>query len=544
MPSAVQKEIVYPEPRIRVFTNSQPERPEGLGDRWWPYGPALTMQKVKGLLRWETEDEYIARCLKGNDKLKPADLAAGFGELLLRNVVVKDGKPKLNGDKVRCGYNAHNRHFREQWALQLAQDILSKHWLLNYENIIISLYGNVVSGQHRMIGFVLACEMWEQDEHWRQFWPEMPTLETSIATGVPESQELIDTLDNTLKRTLGDVIFTDAERVFAGWKVKEKQKDRVVERLLNSREKDEVSRFLATATDLLWERTGAGSSHHEFKTHSEMKAFQNRHPKLLACVKHIFEENQDRAINNLKLYAGHCAACMYLMASAKSKPDDYRSLEPAPAEAALTFDLWDKASQFWVDLAAGRLKGVTDALAKLVDPDTLQATGRAIEKLCILGKAWNLYALDKKPTEELVTLRYITNKLTGEVSLHDDDWVGFGGIDLGPKKQQSDGNVSEAEATATKKKLSPEESAKVKAGQRAALAEEAHRKLAEAKAEAARKTAGNKTAAPTPKPSPAPAAAAQRTAPVPKRPTTPKAVYAEDAMKGKPIPSKGLARMS
>lgn len=481
-------EIVYPELLLRCYVPSPPSCPTRLEAKFWPYRPPLTEEQVKQtLLGWETETAYATRLVAADKKIKPAQAVFHDAQKLLRMVTLgDDGKPTLSGEWVTCWNNKKNRRFRSEWALELAQDMLSGHWKLNCENIIVGRSGRIISGQHRLIAFVLACELWRLDEYWRQFWPEPPVLVTTAAFGCEEDQETVDTIDKTLARTDADNIFTSG--LFDAWTIMEKRKDKEIERLLNAREKDEAARMLAAATDLLWNRVGAGSAHHEYKTDSELAAFRKRHPKLLACVKHLFDENQERAITaGCKMSAGQSAAVMYLMASGKSDAAAYRAAEPAPHEESLDLSLWDRAAAFWTAIAGGKLTAVNTAISRLADPDTPEPerVNRATEKFCILAKAWSIYSTGRTPTEKDVTLRYVVRE--DQTVLHEDDFQSFGGIDLGPRPVTADPDVSETEVEERKRKLTPDESAKVKAGLRMAQEEEAKRIAAQTRAASARK---------------------------------------------------------
>ena len=63
---------------------------------------------------------------------------------------------------------------------------------VNGETIIVTRYADVDSGQHRGIGFLFACQIWEKGDIWngidpRKLWPEMPTMECIIVYGVSSS---------------------------------------------------------------------------------------------------------------------------------------------------------------------------------------------------------------------------------------------------------------------------------------------------------------------------------------------------------------------
>lgn len=403
--SSEERKVLYLEPDLKLCTGEN----------------ALTSQQAKDLLNWEDELSYTARMMVTSPEIKEEE--AKFPEYLLKDE---------NDIKIQCWNNSRNRPFEESWARRLAQDILNGHWKLNLENIIIGRTGQVLSGQHRLIGLVLAEQMrtGKQADHWKQIWSGPVTIETSVAVGADESPETTMTLDNVKPRSLADVLYTSD-----------------LFRDLNSAERKECSRMLDAAIDLLWKRVGAGKSEYShYQTHSESKGFLERHSRILGCVKHLFEQNKDRVISNLKLSPGQCAASCYLMGSADSDPEKYRA-EEQPNEKTLVWTFQDKAYQFWQDLAGGKLKPVTNALGSLVDEDT-GSGGRSIEKLTVLAKAWGVYVEDRKIEDKDLELVY---RIDDDGVTHLDEWFDFGGVDQGAKAKGSDPEITEDEVE--KKKI-------------------------------------------------------------------------------------------
>lgn len=359
---------------------------------------AITAEKAKGLLGWETEGQYLERQSAGK-KLTEKDkerLVATFKPLF------KDEE----GNKVRCWNNSRNRPYGDSWARQLAQDILNRNWAgpttmpgetVNGETIVISRTGQVESGQHRLIGLVLAYQIWlKQKSYWESKWPTEPIIETIMVYGVSESSKVLQTLDNVKPRTLDDVFYTS--ELFND---------------LDSPEKKECSRMLAKAITLLWRRTGAGKnplSHSHYQTHSESKEFVDKHPRILKALVHIFKANNERAISGLRLSPGQSAGLLYLMGCSSSDGDAYRNMEVRD-ESLLDWGNWKKACDFWTDLVKDKLPAVRTALGLLVDEDT-QTGGRLTEKFAILAKAWGTYLeladVSTMTTEDL-QLEYHTN---------------------------------------------------------------------------------------------------------------------------------------
>lgn len=392
---------------------------------------AITAGKAMALLGWETETAYKERT--GNEE--------GYGEEFLLTDEF--------GDKIRCSNNLENRPFRETEARKYCQDILTKNWAgptsmpgetVNGETIIIGRHHKVMSGQHRLVGLVLARQIWEKNQAaYKQYWSSEPVLESIVVFGVSESQAVVKTLDNVIPRTLADMLATSDV-----WKF---NKDGEVRK---SQERKELSKMHDTAIDLLWKRTHAGEGQVlHYQTHSASFDFSDRHPRLQDCVKHLFEENSGRAISKVGLSAGHCAGLMYLMASSASNYDDYSQKHE---ESVLDWSLWEKAEEFWVAIAgAEEFEPVREALMLLVDPDS-ESAGPVSHKHALIIIAWRLYVKEEPFTADTLALDMIEDA-DGVKSLNR-PWPNLDGIDLGdpagePKKEKlSKEEVEEAKKQA------------------------------------------------------------------------------------------------
>ena len=363
---------------------------------------AIDVTLAKKLMGWESEDEYAERT-----QSKP-EWGTSF---LLKD---EDGK------KIRCWNNNVNRPFKESHSRALAQDILNRNWELNLENIIISRTGKVTSGQHRLIGLILAYQMWcgVNKHRWEEKWPTEPVIESLIAFGGSDDPRVLRTIDNVMPRSLGDVFYTS--ELFAE---------------LQSVEKRECSRMLDGAVNFLWKRTGADKqAGNKYQTHSSSVDFMGRHPKLLECVKIIFNENKERKISVLRLSPGQSAAVLYMMGACATDGDLYYNADP-PSEKEIDWEHWEKALEFWKRLGDNEdetLKAVATTLGSLVDEDT-GAGGRLIEKMVVLAKGWNKFLEDREISEESMALEYTEPDVHGVKHLHPDEWIDFAGIDRGEK---------------------------------------------------------------------------------------------------------------
>ncbi len=338
---------------------------------------ALTSDQAKELLGWEEESGTIK-----------------FGEYL-----VKDS----NGNKVRCHQNINNRPIDFSNILKLKQEILRKRWYLNMENRIIGETGLILNGQHTLIALIMAVQDWQNNpDRWPE-WKTEPTIETSIAFGVCEDDEVINTLDTGRPRSFADVIFRS--EYFAD---------------LPGSARNKAARSTEHAIKLLWQRTGVPDAFAIRQTHSELLDFLDRHPKVLEAVIHIIEENTKGDIS-VYVTPGYAAGFLYLMGCSTSDAKQYQSAEQ-PSEDDLDFEMWDTACDFFVELPENQ--PLKTALAKIIDEDG----GSRAEKSAILVKAWQCVEADKPIAAAALKLK--TEK---------DEW-GFrhlvecptvGGIDVG-----------------------------------------------------------------------------------------------------------------
>lgn len=429
--------FVYPKLEVKICSQT--------GE---PGESPITVAIAKELLGWESEADYYNR-LKETDP-STQESACKYGEEYLL-------KDEL-GQKIRCWNNSKNRPFSETWSRQLAQDLLAKNWAgpvsmpgetVNGETIVIGRTGQVHSGQHRLIGLILAGQEWTANRiKYEDLWPEEPVLESIVVLGVSENTKILRTIDNVKPRSTSDVFYTSG--IFDG---------------LSSKERQECSRMLQAALTLVWNRTGLADK--RYQTHSESIEFIDKHPSLLKAVKHIFEENRDRSFSILRLSPGQCAGMLYLMGTSNSDGKTYLEMENR-AEKVLNLDYWDTASDFWVllakDTANEQSKAIREAIGGLVDEDS-GTGGRAIEKVCIIARAWSYFANGSNFTASDIALTYYDDE--GVTRLAPESLQGFGGIDLGPKPSRGEDSdppaPSEEEIAQERERLRKERAAELAA---------------------------------------------------------------------------------
>lgn len=326
-----------------------------------------------------------------------------------------------NGKKVKLLNNPANRPIYASNYEGLTQEVLQRRWAgennfpgetINGETIIIGRTGIVLNGQHQCIAAKLAeqIRVGPQAEHWNRLHGDNPiTLEKLVVRGISESDRVVNTMDTCKPRSLADVIYRS--KYFTQAKVADRKN---------------LSRILDYAVRLLWQRTGAKlDAYAPTRTHAEALDFVERHPKLLKAVKHIYTEDKKQSISKL-LSSGAAAGCMYLMATCKSKVDDYLHDR---CEKRLDLSRWDAAEDFWVKFSANdtSFKPLRLALGALVE-DTAEGTGSLLEKCGVIANAWGYY-LDKETfTPARLKLEYVKDEDNISTHVHPPE---FGGIDLG-----------------------------------------------------------------------------------------------------------------
>ncbi|MDB4786247.1 hypothetical protein OAG36_00785 [bacterium] len=324
---------------------------------------------------------------------KKALTVAEAKKLLGWTVVEKGGLLKdRNGLFITCKNNTTNRPLSMSLILTYMQDILKKQWRLNGETIIIGREGNVLEGQHQMCALILAEQERENNpDRWKEYWTDSPTIEKVIVFGIAEDDDTVNTINTGKPRSLADVIFRS--EYFAA---------------LPASDRKAVARSTSFAISMLWSRTGAGvGSFGSTRTHSESLDFLSHHPRLLECVKHIYEEDgKDNQIGKY-LSTGYSAGFLYLMASGTTNPLEYRSADHAD-EQYLDWELWDSACDFFVLLAgnAKELKAVRMSLGNISNED---GSVNRKEQMALLAKSWNAYSNKTPITVKSLALKYSTD---------------------------------------------------------------------------------------------------------------------------------------
>lgn len=357
---------------------------------------------------------------------------------LLGSREAQDGEEYLftlpDGKKIACDNNTSNRAFVLSNCLALKQEILRNHWEINGESIIIGKTGLILNGQHRLVALILAEADYTAAEGEGFEIDKVPTLDTLLAFGVSEEDAVVNTIDTGKTRSLADALYRSP--FFSG---------------MNCKERKVASSVAEAAVKVCWRRTAAAGSQEIKQTHSESLDFLDRHLKLTRAVQHIVEENGDKGQIAKYLRPGQASALLYLMGTSATDPEKYRAAEH-PSEKQLDFDLWDKAEDFWVKLAAGdkAFAAVRESLKDMIESgdDSVE------ERQAMLIKAWGRYSLDESITPKSISLSYTEEENEdGTILRLLNESPTLGGIDLGnkPNLEEVDLEIEVAKASKPKK---------------------------------------------------------------------------------------------
>lgn len=324
---------------------------------------------------------------------------------------VRKGVYSFGKKRVFMRHNVGNRPINLSHVRTLQQEILRKNWQFNCENVIVGKTALLVNGQHRLLALILAVEEWDRyPGKWKDYWQTEPVIDSLIVFGASEDDRVINTYDTGRPRTGTDVLYRSP--LFADTPTADRKK---------------LARICDFAVKVLWDRTGTKyNAYSPRRTHSELFDFLERHPRLVKCVQHIFQEDgADRGIGKF-ISPGAAAALMYLMGSSESDATKYRAKQNAGSDRQLDWSMSQKAADFWAEFSAGAkpLKAAKDEIVSAANHG-----GRLIDKQCaVIAKAWELFSQGHNATPKKVELVYETDG-DGVETLAENPVVG--GIDLG-----------------------------------------------------------------------------------------------------------------
>src|SRR5262245_48586490 len=236
-PPAVERKVVYPK---RSFKECSHER-----------GCPLTIAQAKAYLGWEeVSPETPGICLE-----------------------IK----AICGLNVLLNNNTANRPIYTSQLLTLRQEHLNGRWRLNGEAIVIGRTGQIISGQHRLISFILAEIERKKQPHWEEYWTREMTMESDLRLGIAEDDDIYNSVNCGKPSSPGDCLYRSP--LLAN---------------LEPAERKLVSNAAGRATAFLWRRLGIADDAFCGKmTPNEEMDFIHRHPKVLDAVKFTLRENRN-----------------------------------------------------------------------------------------------------------------------------------------------------------------------------------------------------------------------------------------------------------
>lgn len=315
----------------------------------------------------------------------------------------------IHGKKIALLRNTSNRSFDMALANEWKGEMLTKHWRVNGETLVVGRTGVPISLQHRGAALILAQQELESGPlqyKWQELWGGKDariTIPVLLVAGVEEDDATVNTVDTGKPRSYTDVLCRS--EVFAH---------------LPTAERLAKAKMLTYALKVFAHRTGAWlDAYSPRRTHAENDDLRARHPKLVAAVNHIYEENQrgegmkqDPIGKFIKpLGPGSAAGLLYLMAAGRTDLDAYRTADP-PSEAQVDLDNWETACEFWQELkneGADPCKQLRKALkptTQAEDGSTIAVELKAPEITAILIKAWQAFLAKQEVTAKDLKLDY------------------------------------------------------------------------------------------------------------------------------------------
>ncbi len=340
--------------------------------KWEPQGP-MTLEQAKEVIGWAVADEGSA--------------------------LFKD----LEGNPIILKNSPSNRPFRMGFAKRYMNEMLDEN-------------GHVQSGQHRLVGFILACQEWKRNDAWQSYWTGEPILECLMFTGISSNREVVNTLDIGQKRTLGDVLFREG-RFPATMAYKKRQA---------------LTNALAGTTRLVWLRSQAKTvSEAGYFPHSEALDFLDEHPLLVESMIHIHAEEGGDAADGRQISrfitVPYAAGLHYLMATCATDSEAFQLSGPS----AVDFSMKEKADTFWTLFASGKLPDTNPIglLKKLLRPTEASSSFGRDLKCHMVVKAFNLWLDGKKATKQSDVMVDLIEDENGRMVL-DEPVPRLGGLDV------------------------------------------------------------------------------------------------------------------
>jgi hypothetical protein len=254
--------------------------------------------------------------------------------------------------KVRLVNNINNREHDKLFSETYAYEILNRNWAgptilqngdnptVNGESLVLSRTAKIKSGQHRLVGLVLAAQLWEREKAtWQDKWDQEPYLETVLVVGISDDPNVTRTFDCVRARTGADTL--QSSGVFD-------------EEGIGRGDRKHLCKIADNAIKRLWDLTDAKSDNtNPFRTQTAISTFLETHPRLKDAVKWVYENNQTvEGAPRLARFGspGYTAAHLYLMGMSATDYDKYKE---GRTEEHADDGNWDAALSLWHGLASG-----------------------------------------------------------------------------------------------------------------------------------------------------------------------------------------------
>lgn len=392
-------------------------------------------------------DGVLVRIYQKGEGTKPLTVEDAME--LIGWTLVEEGPFQLHdvhGNKIRLASNSTNRPFRPGIYERYMNEILRDKWSLNGETIIFDWDGKCQSGQHRLVAFIMAEETRrEQKERWAKYHKGTITLECIVVHGIDPSPEVVDTIDQGQKRTIGDVFFRGEVFGHGSRPLSLGEgKDTIELPAMGDKLRQKLCNIAAGAARLVWLRAGGRvvSDAPHFPV-SEAVDFIKDHPGLLYSVAFIngLEGGDSKDGHKLSrfLTLGYASALFYLMATSSTDAEEF--LEQGPS--ALDFKLKKKAQEFWGKFASGAELKADDPIFVLRELLPRIEAGSAVgrdEIVATIIRGFNAFMDNKKVKSKDLVVRKAKDE-NGKERLVDEPRLG--GLDIeGPEKPEE---VTEAD---------------------------------------------------------------------------------------------------
>lgn len=346
------------------------------------------------------------------------------------------------GACIRLENNATNRPYRPGLANRYRNEMLRHKWFLNGESIIFDWDGKCQSGQHRLVGFILAAQELEKyKERWGKYWMGKPfVMECLFVHGISPAREVVDSIDRGQPRTLGDVFYRQGlfgDENTSGPLLYGEGKYAVELPVLGPKLRQKLANITSGAVRLAWLRTTDKkvSDAPNFPI-SEAVDFVTMHDGILEAVAFCYKleggesktgQRLTKACGDKGISLAYAAGLLYLMSVSGTDWDEFVE----KGVAALDFKMKPKARAFWEAFASGAnlSEGSPILVARQLigKVDAGSAVGRD-EIVAIIINAFNAFADGKTkvtPKEIQVARKY--NEKAGKEVIAQDPRLG--GID-------------------------------------------------------------------------------------------------------------------